>query len=106
MISALLYEAAAVLETRGWTKNTRSTEDAQVCLQGALAEANRRLHPPTAVHRMAVALVESYLAAHIVPGARVYNLRIPDWNDEPGRTLDDALLALKTVATEQEARGR
>jgi hypothetical protein len=106
MISALLYEAIHVLETRGWVQGTARTPGGQVCLQSALQEANNTLHPSAAVGRMATALVESYLWAHPAPGAQVLDVRIPDWNDEPGRTLEDVKLALKTVAAEQEAQGR
>jgi hypothetical protein len=36
----------------------------------------------------------------------VYGVWIPEWNDEPDRMLEDVILTLKTVAAEQEARGR
>lgn len=94
-------QAAQLLEDDGWCQRTAKDRDGRHCILGALADAGARLELGyvAAGRHIAVDLV-THLGLPTSPdwiGAHDQT-RLMDWNDEPDRTADDVIWALRHSA--------
>lgn len=101
----ILRAAADILERNGWIQCAyftplpdRELKDCPVCAVGAI---NIALHTsPHVTYEPGmrtwdyVTLVDEFLD----------EVNLPDWNDEPGRTIDEVTAALRDCADELDAR--
>lgn len=90
--SRLLLRAADIIESHGWCQNSYTSAGGKLCLLGAVKVA-RGLTPEDAEDTEA--LVERACErVYVSLGLR----RVHIWNDEPGRTKEEVIAKLRSVA--------
>ncbi|KPI09907.1 hypothetical protein OV450_3398 [Actinobacteria bacterium OV450] len=84
----ILGEAIKVLERDGWHQGGLVAADGAVCAMGAI---NRAATGSAHDYTMAGALAVCTLQMSI-------GQQVPQWNDDPSRTKEDVILAMKKAA--------
>lgn len=84
-----LLDAAAYISEHGWCQNTLRSGD-KVCLLGALWETLGILD--VSKHHLVASQAEQRLSSFFGW------LNVTDWNDAPGRTVDEVIAALEMAA--------
>jgi hypothetical protein len=99
-VAADLRAAAEVLERDGWTQGVyHDLESGCRCAQGAL-DSIYGAHEAEGSYDQAV---EEAANDHLA--AVIGTPRIISWNDEPGRTADEVIAALRAAADAAEVQG-
>lgn len=93
-VAADLRAAADVLERDGWTQGEYEQPDGCKCISGALRSVCGGIDT-TDTDRY----LSAWYALRPVIGRGAIN-----WNDEPGRTADEVIAALRTAADAAEAQ--
>ena len=110
-----LRDAAAVIdaarewvERHGWTRAKLRSDYGEVCMVGALYAVQGDVVTAAAPVPVRVWLPQELVLLGIsaVMGDGVMRHSIPRWNDEPGRTVEDVLLAFKLAAEHARDRSR
>jgi hypothetical protein len=91
-LSVRLLKAASHIEDHGWCQNTVRTTEGRVCVAGAIfAVTNNDANPDPLRNCM-------FAAFRVAIGCAPDGGGIPNWNDQPGRTKDEAVAKLRAVA--------
>jgi hypothetical protein len=101
-LADILDEAANVIEERGWAHATMETREGAVCLWRALNVATKEEErcPVAYSALMEVAkylLAEGYFSNSLSNNGGIEALPVL-WNDRPGRTKSDVVVALQKTA--------
>lgn len=94
-ISQVLLAAAARIERDGWCQGGCGRDGDRRCMMAALGDEHD-LALPTAPSWLTLYRA---LERHIRPGSKLLSV----WNDQPDRTVDEVLAALRGAAAEVEA---
>lgn len=90
--SDILLRAAELIGERGWAQGALAdAETGGLCLRGAMKLASNEAHVPTMFVAMAF---NQWLLAN------EGTADVPGWNDEPCRSAEDVVLALKRSASD------
>ncbi len=94
----IIERAIDIIVERGWCQRRMDDERGRACLTYAL-----HLASPSALRSVrAIALVAATLEPDLLPlnpkGFDGRRIALQEWNDEPGRTVEDVVLALKHAA--------
>jgi hypothetical protein len=99
-VAHTLREAAEYIGEHGWLQGTLSSADGRVCAIGAIQRiggtGNARSYD-------AVDALYEYLDLPMTTGI-LHPVAI--WNDEPERTAEDVILAMKCAAEELDSEGK
>jgi hypothetical protein len=91
----ILYDAAKYIGEHGWCQGQLSDSDGNVCAIGAI---NRVAESDTAADTYdAIEALRDYLN---LPEHAITLHPVARWNDEPGRSAEDVILAMKCAAKE------
>lgn len=88
-VAVVLRSAADILRRDGWRQGSMGVAGRAACLREAVCRAQGAKPYYGRLARNALA-------------AATGDFRIPDWNDEPGRTIDEVLDLLERVAVDEE----
>jgi len=91
----ILYDAAEYIGEHGWLQGELSNSDGNVCAIGAInrvAESDTVADTYNAIEALWKYLKLPDYGSGLHPVAR--------WNDEPGRSAEDVILAMKCAAKE------
>lgn len=91
-----LLKAAEYMSEHGWCQGDLEDADGRVCVAGAIKAVvrgkDRNLRSTSAVISLHEYLVKEY-------GDNCAAISIPAWNDDPDRTVEEVILALKQAGS-------
>jgi hypothetical protein len=84
----ILYDAADLIDANGWCQGVNRSAEGYYCALGAIGKASMfgEVLPPVEALRR-----------------EIRSTGVAEWNDEPGRTKDQATTALRNAARTAEA---
>lgn len=97
-VDVLLLEAANILEHSGWCQYAMQDEKGRLCMLGAIKMAMYMKNVSGEYYQRSVIRVMQHIG-----GKTRY--RIPEWNDEPGRTKAEVVKALRDAGTSVYSSG-
>lgn len=97
--TAILEKAADIITTKGWTQNNYTDKDGRVCLVEAINQAACTMCS-TAQTRIGAADSAAYALRKHLYLSPFNTPNLVAWNDDPQRTAEDVILALKQTAHE------
>jgi hypothetical protein len=87
----VIEKAIGIIDERGWCQHMEEDDDGRVCL-------NRALDLAMPIRPLSSARVRMRVRRAVSLDPSVLGSLLSVWNDEPGRTVEDVVLALKHAA--------